>query len=72
MVSETSEADIWFSSYDHLTDVGGQRGSCQQLLQRKGAFFLLNKKKALSGLVQVNDDEERDGLTSARVYDCQL
>ena len=21
-----SEADIWLSSYDHLTDVGGQRG----------------------------------------------
>ena len=39
MVSKTSEADIWLSSYDHLTDVGGQRGGCQQLLQRKGACF---------------------------------
>ena len=36
MVSKTSEADIWLSSYDHLTDVGGQRGGCQQLLLRKG------------------------------------
>ena len=35
MVSKTSEADIWLSSYDHLTDVGGQRGGCQQLSQRK-------------------------------------
>ena len=26
-----------------------QRGGCQQLLQRKGACYLLNKKKALSG-----------------------
>ena len=57
MVSKTSEADIWLSSYDHLTDVGGQRGGCQQLLQRKGACFLLNKKEALSGLIQVNDEE---------------
>ena len=48
---------IWLSSYDHLTDVGGQRGSCQ----RKGACWLLNKKEALYGLIQVNDDEERNG-----------
>ena len=53
MVSKTFEADIWLSSYDHLTDVGGQRGGCQQLSQRKGAFFLLNKKEVLSGLIQV-------------------
>ena len=26
VVSKTSEADIWLGSYDHLTDVGGQRG----------------------------------------------
>ena len=32
-------------------------GGCQQLSQRKGACFLLNKKEALSGLIQVNDDE---------------
>ena len=50
VVSKTSEADIWFSSYDHLTDVGGQRGGCQQLSQRKGACFLLNKKEASSGI----------------------
>jgi len=37
VVSKTSKADIWLSSYDHLTDVGGQRGGCQQLSQRKGA-----------------------------------
>jgi len=30
-------------------DVGGQRGGCQQLSQRKGACFLLNKKEASSG-----------------------
>ena len=53
MVSKTSEANIWFSSYDHLTNVGGQKGGF------KGACFLLNKKEALSGLIQVNDDEER-------------
>ena len=35
VVSKTSEADIWLSSYDHLTDVGGQRGGCRQLSQRK-------------------------------------
>ena len=50
---KTSEADIWLSSYDHLTDVGWQRGGGQQLSQRKGAFFLLNKKEAWSGLIQV-------------------
>ena len=33
--SKLSEADIWLSSYDHLTDVGGQMGGCQQLSQRK-------------------------------------
>ena len=60
VVSKTSEADIWLSSHDHLTDVG-QRGGCQQLSQRKGACFLLNKKEALSGLIQPNDDEERNG-----------
>ena len=57
VVSKTSEADISLSNYDHLTDVGGQRDGCQQLSQRKGACFLLNKKEALSGLIQVNDDE---------------
>jgi len=72
VVSKPSEADIWLSSYDHLTDVGGQRGGCQQLSQRKGACFLLNKKKALSGLIQVNDDEERKGGQAGRVYGCQL
>jgi len=49
------------SSYDHLTDEGGRRGGCQQFSQQKGLFFLLNKKEALSGLIQVNDDEERKG-----------
>ena len=62
---------IWLNSYDHLTDVGGQRGGCQHLSQRKGACFLLNKKKALSGLIQVNDDEERKGGQAGRVFGCQ-
>ena len=44
----------------------------QQLFQRKGACFLLNKKEALSGLIQVNDDEERNGGQAGRVYGCQL
>ena len=61
MVSKTSQADIWLSSYDHLTDVGGQRGGCQQLSQRKRAFFLLIKKEDLTRLILVNDDEERNG-----------
>ena len=64
VVSKTSEADIWLSSYDHLTDVGG----CQQLSQRKGECFLLNKKEALSGLIQVNDDEEMNGGQAGRIW----
>ena len=68
MVSKTLEADIWLSSYDHLTDVGGQRGGCQQLSQSKSACFLLNKKEVLSGLIQVNDDEERNGGQAGIVY----
>ena len=63
MVSKTSEAKIWLSSYDHLTDVGGQRGGCQQLSQRK---------KLQVGLIQVNDDEESNGGQAGRVYGCQL
>ena len=47
-------------------------GGCQQLSQRKGACFLLNEKEALSGLIQVNDDEERNGGQGGRVYGCQL
>jgi len=47
-------------------------GGCQHLSQRKGACFLLNKKEALSGLIQVNDDEERNGGQAERVYGCQL
>ena len=65
MVSKTSKTDI-LSSYDHLSDVGGQRGG--KLSQRKGACFLLNKKEALSGLIQVNDDEEKNGGQAGRVY----
>ena len=42
--------------------------SGKQLSQRKGAWFLLNKKEALSGLLQVNDDEERNGGQAGRVY----
>ena len=71
-VQKISEADIWLSSYDHLKDVGGQRGGFQQLSQRKGACFLLNKKEFLSGLIQVNDDEERKGGQAGRIYGCQL
>ena len=72
MVSRTSEADIWLSSYDHLTDVGGQRGACQQRSQRKDASFLLNKKESLSELIQVNGDEKRKGGQAGKVYGCQL
>ena len=54
--SQTSEADIWLSGYDHLTDLGGQRGGCQHLSQRKVVCFLLIKKKPHSGLIQNNDD----------------
>ena len=50
VVSKSSEADIWLSSYDHLTDVGGQRGGCQQLSQRTAACFLLNTNEASSRL----------------------
>ena len=73
--------DLWFEkhlkptsscSYDQRTDDGGQRGDCKKLLKRKGACFLLNKKEALSGLIQVNDDEERKGGQAGRVYGCQL
>ena len=37
VVSKTSEADIWLGSYNHLTDVRGQGGGCQQLSQPKGS-----------------------------------
>jgi len=46
VVSKSAEANICLSSYDHLADLGGQRGGCQHLSQRKGACFLLNKKEA--------------------------
>ena len=49
VVSKTSEADIWLSSYDHLANLR-QRGGCQHLSQWKGACFLLNKKEASSGI----------------------
>jgi len=65
-------SDIWLSSYDHLTDAIGQAGQLSTLYQRKDACFLLNKKEALSGLIQVNDDEERNGGQAGRVYGCQL
>ena len=43
--------NLWFQKHlvkqdDHLADVGIQRGGCQQLLQQKGACFLLNKKRS--------------------------
>ena len=49
-----------------------ERGGRQQLSQRKGACFLLNKKEALSGLIQVNGDENRKGGQAGRVFGCQL
>ena len=70
VVSKTSEADFWLSSYDHLTDVGGLRGGCQQLSQESVRAFY--KEEALSGLIQVNDDEERKGGQAGRGYGCQL
>ena len=68
VVSKTSEADIWFSSNDHLTDVGGQRGGYQKLSQRKVRAFFSYKKEAWNGLIQVNEDEERKGWQAGRVY----
>ena len=62
----------WLSTCLYLTDVGGQRGGCQHVPQRKGACFLLNKKEALSGLIQVNDDKERKGGQAGSVYGFQL
>ena len=47
-------------------------GGCQQLSQWKGAFFLLTKKEAQSGFIQVNDDEEKKGGQAGRVFGCQL
>ena len=70
VVSKSYEANIWIIMYDHLTEVGGQRDGCQQLSQRKGVFFLLNKKEAWNGLIQVNDDEERKGWRAGRVNGC--
>ena len=35
-------------------------------------YFLPNKKKLQVGLIQVNDDEERNGGQAGRVYGCQL
>ena len=79
MVSKTSEADIWLSSYGHLTVVEGQqlsqRKSACFLLNKKeakSACFLLNKKEALYELIQVNADEERNGGQAGRVYGWQL
>ena len=67
---KSSEADIWLSrSPDGCRR---KRGGCQQLLQRNGACLLLNKKEALSGLIQVNFDEERKGGQAGRVCGCQL
>ena len=45
VVSKTSEADIWLSIFDHLTDVGGQRGGCKQLSQRKGVSGLTDTRE---------------------------
>ena len=66
VVSNPSDANIWLRSYDpltSLTDVGEQRGGCQLLSQRR---------EALSGLIQVNADEERKGGQAGKVYGCQL
>ena len=71
MVSKKSDAVIWLSSYDHLTDVEGQRGGCQQLSQQKGACFLLNKKEALSGLIQVKRgmvDKQGESMVASYRY----
>ena len=66
VVSKTSQAEVWLSSYDYLPKCLGQGSASQQLSQRKGAFFLLNKKKALSGLVQVNDRWWREERLTSR------
>ena len=36
-------------------------GRLSTTLEAKGAYFLLNKKEALRGLIKVNDDEEKKG-----------
>ena len=64
---KTSETDVWLSSYDHLTAVGGQRGGSQYLLQRKGPCFYSTRKK-----LEMNDDEERADGQAGRVYGCQI
>ena len=73
--------NLWFQKHLRSTSgqavmppcrMKGQRGGCQQLSQRKGACFLFNKKEASSGLIQVNDDEKRNGGQAGRVYGCQL
>ena len=45
--------NLWFqkhlkqlSSSDHLTDVGGQRGGCQQFSQPRGAFLSTQQKRS--------------------------
>ena len=60
----------WFDSYTphKPVDVGGQRGGCQQLSQCKGSVLSTQQV----GLIQVNDDEERNGGQAGRVYGCQL
>ena len=60
VVSKTFEADIWVNSYDHLTDVGGQT-----TLAVKGC---VRSTQHESGLIQVNDDQERKGGQAGR--DC--
>ena len=49
VVLKIFEADIWKSSYYHLTDVGGHRGGCQQLSinqhkPRQHQTFAIEKK----------------------------
>ena len=43
LISKLSEANIWFSSYDHLTDVGGAAFN-NFLSERVRAFYLTRKK----------------------------
>ena len=48
------------------------RAAVNNSRSKKGACFLLNKKEALSGLIQVNGDGQGNGRQAGRVYGCQL
>jgi len=50
MVSKTSEAVIWLSIYDHLTDAGGQEGWLSTTLAAKGCVLSTQQEKSFKWL----------------------